>query len=88
MQQGYILARKTKDPWSFTISVGSHPKFMVETLLPIFKNWKEYNQDSEFITDVTPIYDERNDWRRQTIDLDIAYRKMLTSELPWQVLLD
>ena len=87
-QQGYILARNTNDPWTFTVSTASLPNFIAKALSPVFKNWKEYNQESKFIKNIMPIYDERNDWRRQTIDVDIGYRKMLVSKLPWQVLLD
>jgi len=87
MTQGYTLARKSQK-WAYNTSLQGMPEFVIKSLSPTLKNRTVYATNSELLKNTLPIYDNKNDWKRISSYIDVAYRKILTGVIPWQVLLD
>ena len=88
LTQGYLLARNTSENWDFSVNLKGEPVFVIKRLTPVFRNWAAYKSDHEFLRSTISIRDGSNDWLRLTNYIDTIYRKRLTKNIPWQVLLD
>ena len=88
LTQGYLLARNTSENWGFSVNLKGEPVFVIKRLTPVFRNWAAYKSDHEFLRSTISIRDGSNDWLRLTNYIDTIYRKRLTKNIPWQVLLD
>lgn len=86
--QGYIMARKAKSGWDYSVSLEKTPKFVRSKLIGILKNSTVYTPEDAFFQDSYIIRDGLNSWKTDTAHIDTIFRKRLTSHIPWQVLID
>ena len=86
--QGYIMARKAKSGWDYSVSLEKTPKFVRSKLIGVLKNSTVYTPEDAFFQDSYIIRDGLNSWKTDTAHIDTIFRKRLTSHIPWQVLID